>query len=126
MNTVERGRCGETIAAAYLELLGYRIRRRNLRVGRLEIDLVATRGRVLAFVEVKLRSSPRWGAAVGAVDPLKRRRILAAAAPYLAALRRSGWCPRHDIVTVDLRSGGQAMSVRHYPGVFSPPSSFVS
>ena len=47
------GREGETRAARFLESRGYRIVARNVRADRVEIDLVARRGTLLAFVEVK-------------------------------------------------------------------------
>ena len=50
-----RGRRAEWIAVWWLRLFGYRVlaRRARQRVG--EIDIVARRGRTLAFVEVKAR-----------------------------------------------------------------------
>jgi putative endonuclease len=51
----KRGRRAEFWAACVLRLKGYRILRRNYRVAVGEIDLIARRGRVLAFVEVKYR-----------------------------------------------------------------------
>ncbi len=51
------GIAGEERAAAHLEARGYRILARNARAGRVEIDLVARRGRLLVFAEVKTRRS---------------------------------------------------------------------
>jgi putative endonuclease len=56
---IRTGKTGETIAASFLEELGYRIIRRNVRVGRHdEIDLLAfdPTDRVLVFCEVKARA----------------------------------------------------------------------
>lgn len=52
------GKLGEDIAARYLERIGYRIRARNVHVGKDEIDIVAFDpvDRVLVFVEVKARA----------------------------------------------------------------------
>jgi len=65
------GRIGETIAAGYLRLIGYRIIERNLRIGRNEIDIVAFDGDCLVFVEVKTRRNSRFGSAAEAVGRKK-------------------------------------------------------
>ena len=46
---------GEARAAAYLARRGYRIVARNVRAGGVEIDIVARRGRLVVFAEVKTR-----------------------------------------------------------------------
>ena len=53
----KRGRLGEDLTAAELEKRGYRIIARNYRFSRNEIDLVAAKGAVVLFVEVKTRSA---------------------------------------------------------------------
>lgn len=77
-----RGRGGETLAAALLRLKGYRILARGYRVPAGEIDIVAARGRVIAFVEVKARSN--LDAALDSVGAPQRRRIVRAAEHFLA------------------------------------------
>jgi len=124
MSTTSRGRHAETIAAAYLALQGFRERRRNLRVGPREIDLIATRDRLLLFVEVKLRTTGRAGPAVLAADRRKWMEIYRAVGERLGELQRRGWRVRFDSVAVDVGRDG-VMTVRHYRGAFSPPSSFV-
>ncbi len=52
-----RGRGAETLACWYLRLKGWRILARRARVPGGEVDIVARRGRTLAFVEVKARAS---------------------------------------------------------------------
>ena len=52
-----RGRKGETLAAWWLRLKGWRILGRRLKMGVGEVDLVARRGRTVAFVEVKWRAT---------------------------------------------------------------------
>ncbi|MBC6416931.1 MAG: YraN family protein [Rhodospirillales bacterium] len=76
-----RGRRAERLAACWLQLKGYRILGRQLRLGVGEIDLVARRGRTLAIVEVKQR--PTLAAAAEAIRPKQRQRIARAAAAYL-------------------------------------------
>jgi len=76
-----RGLRAERLAAFWLQLKGYRILGRQLRLGAGEIDLVARRGRTLAIVEVKQR--PTLAAAAEAIRPQQRQRIARAAAAYL-------------------------------------------
>ena len=52
-----RGRKGEMLAAWWLRLKGWRIVARRLKIGVGEVDLVARRGRTVAFVEVKWRAT---------------------------------------------------------------------
>jgi len=77
------GRRGETLAAWYLRLKGYRILERDLRTPVGEIDLVIGRGAIIAFVEVKTR--PTIEEALAALAPRQQARIRRAAEWYLAA-----------------------------------------
>ena len=73
----KRGRRGETIAAWWLRAHGWRViaMRVKTRVG--EVDLIARRGKILTFVEVKTRANPADLAY--AVDEYRLRRVAAAA-----------------------------------------------
>ena len=77
-----RGLSAETRAAWWLRLKGYRILARRYRTPGGEADLVARRGAVLVFVEVKARGSLE--AALLAIQPAQQRRIGAAARAWLA------------------------------------------
>lgn len=109
------GRDGEERAARHLEARGYRIVARNVRAERVEIDLIARRGPVLAFVEVKSRragrseSSGGHGLAAEAVDIRKQQRLRRGAAAWLAAhpeQRVGTRRVRFDVVTCLLRPAG--------------------
>ena len=73
----KRGRGAETIACWYLRLHGWRILARRARVPGGEVDVVAKRGRTLAFVEVKARADA--GSAAFALDEWRLRRVAVAA-----------------------------------------------
>lgn len=77
------GRRAEWLAACWLRLKFYRILARNFSGGGAEVDLIARRGDVLAFVEVKAR--PGRDEALLAVDARKAARISRAARVFVAA-----------------------------------------
>lgn len=90
----QKGRKAEKLAAWWLQLKGWRILARRARVPGGEVDLVARRGRTLAFVEVKARSSEH---AAGLSLDRNRLRRVAVAAERLAPRYADG-C---DVVRID-------------------------
>ena len=93
------GLAAEARAAWVLRLSLHRILARRFRCSAGEIDLVARRGRTLVFVEVKARAT--LAAAVEAVTPQARARILAAADVFVARHPAYADCDRRfDIVAV--------------------------
>lgn len=109
-----RGRHAETLAAWWLRLKGYSIVETRLRLSVGEIDLIARRGRVLAFVEVKQRA--RLVDSQQAVTHASWRRIAHAAEvwaarhPQVSAL---DW--RYDLVAITPRTWP-----RHYEDYWRP------
>jgi putative endonuclease len=79
---VPAGRRGEQVATRHLKRCGYVILARNYRAAGAEIDLVALDNSTLAFVEVKFRAGPGFGAPAEAVDSEKRERIRRAARAF--------------------------------------------
>jgi len=93
-----RGRRGERIAALYLMLRGWRIVARRVKTPRGEIDLVARRGRMVAFVEVKWRAN---AAELGlALDGYRLGRVTAAAEAVAHRFARAGDDLRIDAVLI--------------------------
>ena len=105
MNAKELGRVGENTAALALEKDGWTILARNARVGRHEIDIVAERGDILCFAEVKTRRQypdreVRGGfAPAEAVGGKKRESMILAAEGWLAA-HPTEKSPRLDVIEV--------------------------
>lgn len=73
----KRGRGAETLACWYLRVKGWRILARRARVPGGEVDIVARRGRTLAFVEVKARATSE--SAANSLDAWRLRRVVVAA-----------------------------------------------
>jgi putative endonuclease len=99
------GVSAESRAAALLLAKGYRVVAKRFRSGVGEVDLVARRGNVLVFVEVKARD--RLDDAAEAVTPRQQRRIVAAAEAWLAA--------NPDDVTRNIRFDAILIAPRHWP-----------
>lgn len=111
---------GETRAATFLSRRGYRIDARNVRYGGVEIDLIARRGPVVAFVEVKTRRSDRHGAPELAVDRRKQARIIRAANAWRA--QHPGFTPsiRFDVIAirVERENGRDRWRIDHLIAAF--------
>jgi putative endonuclease len=108
---------GEARAAAHLERLGFRVLARNARADGVELDLVAARGGLVVFVEVKTRRGRRLGAPEEAVDARKRARLWRGAAAWLHAQRMGAVRVRFDVIACELGAGG-ACRLRHLEGAF--------
>jgi len=93
-----RGRRAENLAAWWLRLRGYRILGRRVRNPRGEMDIVARRGRTVAFIEVKARSSVK-GLDI-AIDDYRFRRVAAAAEVAIPHYCGERFDARFDIILV--------------------------
>lgn len=94
------GAWGEAVAVELLERDGWTIRERGYRLGRREVDVIAERDRIVAFVEVKTRSGEGFGAPAEAVTWRKRREIETVARDYLVRHVRGEYGVRFDIVSI--------------------------
>lgn len=108
------GNAGEALAFGYLFARGYRIRERQWRFGRGEVDLVCEDGPMIVFVEVKARRGFRFGGGADAVDRRKQRQLMALARVYMA--RHPDRPCRFDVISVDLR--GRRPVIRHLVAAF--------
>lgn len=93
------GRDAERAAALWLTLKGYRVLATRAKTAAGEIDLIAIKGNILAFIEVKARA--RRATAIEAVTPGARRRIEQAARIWCTSRRgmeKRNW--RFDIIAV--------------------------
>ena len=111
------GAQGEALAAAHLARQGYRIVARNVRADGVELDLVAARGKLRVFVEVKTRGSRRLGLPEEAIDARKRARLVRGAAAWLREHGVRAGRVRFDVIAVE-RSAGGGWTLRHLPGAF--------
>jgi len=116
---VERGRRFERVAALHLESLGYRILGRNVRHGRGEVDLVVELHGVVAFVEVKGRSTAECGHPLESVTPRKRREVEAVARWWVRAHPPAAGY-RFDALAVEMGGRPGDWRVTHLPDAWRP------
>lgn len=114
------GAWGEETAAHRLDSTGWTIVARNLTWGRREIDLVARRGSLLAFVEVKTRSGAGFGGPEGAVTWKKRREIETVARAYLARHPHPALDVRFDVIAIVCDDRRRLLSYRHIEDAWRP------
>ena len=119
MTAVERGALGEQYCVEILKARGYRILCRNYRIRRGEIDVIASRGDTLAFIEVKTRAANSLGTPAEAVGAQKQRRLIAAAQHYLLRYPVELWL-RFDVFEVVVADAKEfvVQSHRHIEGAF--------
>lgn len=116
---------GETQAAAELRRRGYAIIGRRVRVGRRdEIDLLARRGGVLVFVEVKTRRNETFGRPAAAVTRRKRHYLSRAAVRYMRRLKPAPQYFRFDVVEVVGAPDGPPPVIRHIENAFTLESRY--
>jgi len=95
-----RGDAAENLAAEFLQRAGLTLVARNFRCRLGEIDLIARDGKTLVFVEVRMRSSNRFGGAAASITAAKRAKLSRAARHYLAGVARPPAC-RFDALLVN-------------------------
>lgn len=124
------GRFGEKAAAKYLKKKGYKILERNYVVLSHEIDIIAKKDDIIAFVEVKTRSAdkldPREPRPASAVSQQKQRSIIGAAKYYSQFIE--GMKRRLDIVEVLVSSDGKHRRIEkivHMEGAFNVNTAYA-
>jgi putative endonuclease len=118
-NTYDLGRRFEDAALRHLTERGWLIVGRNVRFQRKEIDLVARREDLVAFVEVKGRLGPGYGHPLEAITWRKRREIETVARWWIQRHGCAGVRYRFDAVAVERRSNG-ALVVTHVEDAWRP------
>ncbi len=105
------GRWGEDLAVSYLEKEGYSIIERNFRTRYGEVDVVASKGGQVIFIEVRTKSSDAYGGPEESITARKREHLMLAAQEYLQSngLEDSSW--RIDLVAVQVDRRNDAVRV---------------
>ena len=113
------GAWGEKLAASYLRKKRYKIIQTGYRCRFGEIDIIASQGTFLVFVEVKLRKSNEFAQAKEFVDSRKQSRIITTASVYLSE-KPTDLQPRFDVIEVYTPDGLQTANptINHLEDAF--------
>jgi putative endonuclease len=113
------GRAGEALAAQHLERLGYEVLARNHRTRFGELDLIATDGESIVFVEVKTRRLGS-GRPFDSLHDLKRTQVRRMAAAWLSEVRDRPFFAdlRFDAIGVVLDARGELVDLEHRERAF--------
>lgn len=120
------GKAGEDYTANWLQKQGYTILDRNWRCRWGEVDIIAQKGGIVAFVEVKTRRPGAMVSPLEAVDWTKRRRIVRTAVTWMQR-SKSPLQPRLDVaaVTAEEDKGRELISgFDYYPSAFDATGMF--
>jgi putative endonuclease len=112
------GQWGESVAAEYLVTEGYRVIDRRWRCARGEIDLIAQREGLLAFVEVKTRRTLKFGHPLEAITPAKFSRLRILAGEWCRSVSHTTGLIRIDAIGI-VGDGVSVQSLDHRVGVIA-------
>lgn len=115
-NHNELGRLGEQIAKKHLENQEYSILDCNWRWGKGEIDLIATIGKTLVFIEVKTRKTANFGDPEEAVSTKKQNLLYEVATEYMYRIQHEGEF-RFDIIAITIEP---QLDIQHFEDAFFP------
>ncbi len=116
----ELGAWGEAVAARLLQTAGWTVVEHGFRLGRREIDLIATRKGTVAFVEVKTRSGSGFGTPEEAVTWRKRREIEVVATAYLTSRDHAYTDVRFDVVSIVTDARKRIVRCEHIEDAWRP------
>lgn len=108
---------GEQLAADFLTRRGFKIIERNFKYDRGEIDIIARKGNLIVFCEVKTRRSTTYGGGESAVDFRKQQQIRKVAEGYIAERNFSAgplgedFDFRFDVIVVEMSSSSTKIRV---------------
>ena len=112
------GQAAEQAAAEFLAGQGFRVVAANYRSRHGEIDLIARKGGLLLFVEVRLRRHRDYGGAAASVTPRKQQKIIATAGAFLHHHPGFSRCDcRFDVIA--LQASGSGWQLEWIPSAFT-------
>lgn len=111
------GQRGEVVACEFLLRAGYKILEKNYRCKLGEIDMIAKHDGRIVFVEVKTKTSQKFGTPQEAVDVKKQRKLFRLAAWYLKEKKLEDYPATFEVVAV-LLEGDREPQIRLIPNAF--------
>ncbi len=114
-NNIEKGQQGEKLAKEYLVSEGYNILSMNYKIKIGEIDIIASKNGILAFIEVKTRTNLNYGYPYEAVNRKKQEKIKYVSMAYLKERNIKNTQLRYDIIEVYLKP---SIKINHIDNAF--------
>lgn len=109
----------EQASCTWLSRQGCRVLTRNYRCRLGEIDIIASSEQTLLFVEVRVRTNPRFASAAASVDSRKQRRLQCAASHYLQRQSVGAHpCCRFDVIVWEMAPESGKLHPRWIKGAF--------
>ena len=99
------GKTGEDYAEEYLKKNGYKILKRNVHVGRGEIDIIARKENLIIFVEVKTRRSDEYVDILDSISEEQEEVLITSCEEYLARNNLERFDYRIDLIGIVLKNG---------------------
>ncbi len=96
----KEGDAGEDLACQYLLNKGFKILHKKFRSRFGEIDIIANKGELVVFVEVKYRNSPKFGKGFEAISKSKMDKIIKTS-QYFIASHPDKYIYRYDVISID-------------------------
>lgn len=116
-NNLQTGALGEKLAVDYLKKQHYRIIERNFKKGYGEIDIVAVDDKTLVFVEVKTRTSGKFGVPLEAINKWKLNTLTRTVQYYKATHLNMPEALRIDAIAVDLTLENTLKKIEHVKNI---------
>ena len=118
MDNINLGKYGEDLACKYLKTKGYKIKERNFRTFLGEIDIISEYKGNIVFVEVKTRSSNKFGYPEEAINYSKQQKIIKNALCYLAKynLWKNNCC--FDVILISISNYKEIKRIKHIRNAF--------
>lgn len=120
-NKILLGKLGEEKASKFLEKQGYKIIERNFKKRYEEIDIIAIdsseKSPVLVFIEVKTRTSSKFGSPLEAITYWKLKSLIKAAQYYKLTHRNLPDGLRIDAISVKLGYDGESEEIEHIKNI---------
>lgn len=113
------GEQGEGWACRHLQKQGYRILGRQVKGRYGELDIIASQGQTIVFVEVKARSKTDHGHPADAVNRDKQSKLTRAALEFLKRHKLLDRRARFDVIAVTLDAAGEPQ-IEHFQNAFEP------
>jgi len=111
------GQFGENLAKDYLVRHGYKILGMNVKISYKEVDIIASQGELIVFVEVKTRVFLGWGGAEEAIDDQKIANLAQALDLYIYDKKLDENFVRLDFIAIDIYKNKKIAKIKYYKNV---------